>query len=276
MLNKIKLSIWRRLSQTGIGFILTNSYFQVFTTRLIYDGPLKSLCVPFLNCHACPMAVFSCPIGMLQQFMALHQFPFFLLGFFLVIGALVGRATCGWLCPFGLIQDLLYKFRTRKYSIPKYLNYGKYVVLVVLVLIIPYFTYQHWFSRLCPFGALLAGIPWVSWNPIDPDIEATIIDSASIGGPFYLKMTLLALFLVWFVLAKRPFCRVICPLGAIWAVFNRISLLRLKVAPGCPQCDQCSTRCPMDLNVNRDVDSENCIKCLECTACKHVHASLKF
>jgi ferredoxin-type protein NapH len=273
---KISLKAWRKLSQTIVGLMLTNSYVQVISTKIPYDGVLKGACVPFLNCHACPFAVFSCPIGMLQYFASIHRFPFFLLGFFITIGLVVGRAACDWLCPFGLIQDWMYKIKTRKFGIPKFLNYTKYLVLVVLVLIISYFTYENWFSRLCPFGALIAGIPWVAWNPIDPDFGAPVIEPEMIGWLYYLKMAILALFLIWFIFAKPPFCRVVCPMGAIWALFNRISLLRFKVGNECPDCGRCSQICPMELNVNNEVDSENCIKCLDCTSCEYVTAEFKF
>ena len=138
---KISLKAWRRLSQTVVGLMLTNSYVQVISTKMPYDGALKGMCVPFLNCHACPFAVFSCPIGMLQHFAAIHRFPFFLLGFFVSIGLVIGRAACGWLCPFGLIQDVMYQIKTRKFGIPRFLNYSKYIILVILVLIIPCLTY---------------------------------------------------------------------------------------------------------------------------------------
>jgi len=273
MFLKIKLYVWRRLSQVLLGLFAANSSFQVFSTKAVYGGTLKGVCVPFINCHACPFAVFSCPIGMLQHFMALHQLPLFLLGFFLVIGLTIGRAACGWLCPFGLIQDVMYIIKTRKFSIPRFLNYTKYVVLLLLVIILPYYTAEHWFSKLCPYGGLIASIPWVAWNPIDPQWGVNVIEPGMVGMLFYIKMLILFLFLGWFVIAKRPFCRVFCPMGAIWGIFNRISLLKVKVAEKCPSCDRCPNLCPMDLAANVDADSENCIKCFECTTCKHVNAA---
>jgi ferredoxin-type protein NapH len=275
VIKKFSLKAWRRLSQTVVGLILTNSYVQVIASKIPYDGALKGMCVPFLNCHACPFAVFSCPIGMLQHFMAIHRFPYFLVGFFITIGLVVGRAACGWLCPFGLIQDWMYQIKIRKFGIPKFLNYAKYVILLVLVIIIPYLTYEHWFSKLCPFGALIAGIPWVAWNPVDPDFGSRVIEADMIGALYYLKMAILAFFLVWFVVAQRPFCRVACPMGAIWALFNRISLLRFKVEKECPDCGRCLKICPMELDVMNEVDSENCIKCMDCTSCEHVTAKFK-
>lgn len=275
MLKKLNIMVWRRLSQTIIGVLLTNSYVQVIATKIPYDGALRGVCIPYLNCHSCPFAVFSCPIGMLQHFMALHRFPFFLVGFFIVVGLTVGRAACGWLCPFGLLQDLMFKIKTKKFAIPKFLNYGKYVALIVLVLILPYFTYEHWFSKLCPYGALIAGIPWVAWNPINPDFESPTIGPDAVGMMYYIKLAILIFFLVWFVLSKRPFCRTACPMGAIWALFNRVSLLGANISNDCTDCKRCSKICPMALNVCSDLDSENCIKCMDCTTCKHIHTTFK-
>ena len=87
---------------------------------------------------------------------------------------------------------------------------------------------------------------------------------------FYLALLILAGFLVWFVLAKRPFCKVACPMGAIFALFNRFSLIRLEVSNDCDGCNTCHNDCPMDLNVYTDVDSPECIRCLECIQCGHV------
>jgi polyferredoxin len=209
---------------------------------------------------------------MLQYYAATQQLPLFLFGFFIIVGLIVGRAACGWLCPFGLLQDIMYKLKTRKFGIPQHLNYGKYVILIVLVIILPLITHIHWFSRLCPLGALTAGIPWVAWNPIDPDFNAPVVDLETIGLMYYLKITILIFFLVWFVMAQRPFCRVICPMGAIWAIFNRVSLLKFKVEQSCLNCEQCEVNCPMELPTPEKVDSENCIKCFDCNSCKHISA----
>jgi len=263
---------YRRLTQVGIGVFLTNGFFKVWWTKEIYDGPLKSFCVPGLNCHACPMAQLSCPIGMIQYYAAVHQFPYMVLGFLALIGILFGRAACGWTCPFGWFQDMMYKIKTRKFGIPKFLYPLKWVILPVLVIALPYITGAHWFSKLCPYGALIGGIPWAVWNPTHPVFEEPIIEPGSFGLMFWVKIVILGGFLVWFVLAKRPFCRTVCPLGAIFSIFNRISLLKLEVQADCPGCATCKSMCPMDLDVRKEVESENCIKCLDCTACDQVKA----
>jgi len=264
------LHILRRISQIGVGTILFNSYFAVFTTRQIYGGPFRNICVPGLNCHACPSATMGCPIGMMQHFAAAHRFPWFLIGFLAIIGLISGRFTCGWLCPFGLLQDVMNAFKKCRVRFPRSLTAFKYVVLVGLVIIIPYFTYNHWFSRLCPCGALIAAIPWALWNPIDPIFGTVVIAPDAIGSLFWLKIWILGFFLVLFLFLKRPFCRTICPLGAIYALFNRISLVSLRVKGTCTDCGMCQTVCPMELKASSEINSENCIKCMECLQCEHI------
>ena len=172
---------WRRLTQVGFGIFLINSYIPVIWTKLLYTGPLRAYCVPVLNCHSCPTAYFACPIGMMQEYAALGQFPFFILGFLGLIGIVFGRAACGWLCPFGLMQDLMFKIRSKKFLIPKFFSYFKYVFLVVLVLVLPYLTTTHWFSKLCPWGGIIAAIPWAVWNPDNPYTEMPTVPDDGIG-----------------------------------------------------------------------------------------------
>ena len=256
----------------GIGGILANSYYKIFATKEIYAGPLRSGCVPFLNCHACPFAVSSCPIGIIQHFAAIHKFPLFVAGFLGIIGVTVGRAACGWLCPFGWLQDQFYKIRTPKITLPKSFSYLKYVSLAVLAILLPYFTGAHWFSRICPWGTVIAGIPWVLWNPIDPAYGMPVIEPGMVGWLYWLKIGVLVLFLALFIFIKRPFCRTTCPLGAIYSLFNKFSLMQLNVKKSgtCARCGYCREVCPMDIDVSENPDSAECIRCLECTVCNHI------
>ncbi|MCF7810533.1 FAD-dependent oxidoreductase [bacterium] len=267
------LLLLRRFTQFGIGTLLFNSYFAVISTKQIYSGPFRNICVPGLNCHACPTATMGCPIGMMQHFAATHRFPWFLIGFLGIIGLISGRFTCGWLCPFGFVQDMMNWFKRFRIPIPKLLNYFKYVVLVVLVIIIPYFTYEHWFSKLCPCGALIAAIPWAIWNPNDPTFGAPYISALDIGTMYWIKIWILAVCLMAFVFIKRPFCRTICPLGATYAMFNKVSFVSLRVKDSCVDCGRCRELCPMDLYFKTEINTENCIKCMDCTQCEHVEFS---
>jgi ferredoxin-type protein NapH len=262
------LSRFRILTQ-ATSAILANSYVAAFYTRAVNANPLKGVCVPVLNCYACPTALFACPIGTLQHFAAIHTFPYYPLAFMVLIGLLIGRMACGWACPFGLLQDLMYKIKSPKYKAPSWLKHLKFPVLFIFVFALPYLTGDLWFSKLCPAGTLTAGIPWVLWNPVNPTTGMPVLPNGP-GMIFYLCLVILAGFLVWFVLTRRPFCKGFCPMGAIFSVFNRFSIFHLHVKEGCDGCQTCKDNCPMDLDVSLDADSGDCIRCLECTKCGHV------
>ncbi len=263
----------RRLSQLS-STVLSNSYLASVATKGVNTNALKGICVPFLNCYACPGALFSCPVGALQHFSATHVFPFYILAFIGLVGITIGRMACGWLCPFGFLQDLMYKINSPKFKIPYMLSYAKYVILVFFVLVIPYITGVCWFSQFCPAGTLTAALPWAAWDPNNPVTGRPVVPS-ELGVLFYLSLVVLCAFLVWFVVSKRPFCRVMCPLGGMLSLFNGVSVIRLE-AYHCNGCGTCRSACPMDLNVYLDQNSKECIKCLHCTRCDYVRMITPF
>lgn len=222
----------------------TNSYVVGFAQGKIYQGRLKTLCVPGLNCYACPGALGSCPIGALQAVLGDRSFQFsaYVFGFLMVVGALCGRFVCGWLCPFGLVQDLLHKIpfpkKIRTFRGDRVLRYLKYAVLVVLVILLPLFAVDiigqgsPWFCKwVCPAGTLEGGIPLVLAN-----------DGlrSAVGFLYAWKMSILVAIVLLSILIYRPFCRYLCPLGAIYALFNRLSLFRVKPGPLCARCPMCA------------------------------------
>jgi ferredoxin-type protein NapH len=272
---RFKITDIRRATQL-FAFFWANSYLVAFFRKEIYKGPLKSSCVPFLNCHACPGATFSCPIGTLQHYMAVHRFPFFLLGQLGLISMLVGRMACGWLCPVGLLQDALHMLKMGHVRISRAWGYLRWAVLVLLVIVIPWITAEHWFSKLCPMGTLIAGIPWALWNPVNPETGQPALPDGTLGWLFALKVVLLGTVVALSMFIKRPFCRVVCPLGLIFSFFNKVSLLKLHVDPQeCDHCDACRELCPVDISVYKDPNSSDCIRCLECTACDRVKVGVK-
>ncbi len=221
---------------------------------------LKSIPCLGMNCYACPAAVFACPIGTLQHFAALRQFPFYTLGLLSLFGVLVGRLACGWLCPFGWFQELAYslgrRMRWPRRHIADRHHWLPYAFLIVLAVIVPMVTLEPWFSKLCPVGTLEAAIPWVI---IDPAFRSEI------GTLYVLKLVILAVFIVWMVQTTRPFCRFVCPLGAIWSPFNRLSALHLAVdEASCTECGVCQRVCPVDIGIYQDAGSTRCVRCMEC------------
>jgi ferredoxin-type protein NapH len=271
---RFKLTDLRRATQL-FAFFWANSYVVAFFRRQIYKGPLKASCIPFLNCHACPTATSSCPIGTMQHYAGIHRFPFFVVGQLGLIGLLVGRMICGWLCPFGLLQDLLHALRVGHVRIARAWGHVRYVVLAVLVVLIPWMTAEHWFSKLCPVGTLLAAIPWKIWDPVDPTTGESLLGDSTFGWLFGAKIVLLLGFLALSLVVKRPFCRVVCPLGLIFSFFNRVSLFKLAVSKKCDHCDACEKICPVDIKVYEDPNSSECIRCLDCTSCAHVRMGVR-
>ncbi len=249
-----------------ISTFLTNSYvYGLFAGQLIFGGPLKYFCVPSLNCYSCPMAIFACPIGAMQAVAAgfAYRFAFYVVGILGAVGAVVGRMACGWICPFGLLQEYLHKIPSPKLKIPRFLGYGKYVFLVVMVILMPAFLVddlglgEPYFCKLvCPAGTLEAGIPLPL---IAPQLRAQL-------GPLYFwKLSLLVFFIGWMIVSHRPFCRTTCPLGAIYSLFNRFSLYSMSWnATTCIKCDTCYKECPMGLKAYEDANAGDCIRCLKC------------
>jgi polyferredoxin len=259
-----------RQGAQALGAAIPNSYLAAFSSGQIYKGPLKCTCLPVLSCHSCPSAIFSCPIGTVQHYAVLHKVPLFLFGLFGIVGLLVGRMACGWLCPFGLVQDLLNRVRSTKIQLPSELSITRYAVALLLVFLLPYATGQTWFSILCPLGTLSAAIPWAVWNPVDPLTAQPVVQADAVGALFAIKIGILIGFMLSFVVAKRPFCRLFCPLGLFFSLFNRVSLVQLEVSEECNRCDRCQEVCPVDIKVYDAPNSGECIRCLRCTGCPQV------
>ena len=257
---------------------------------------VHAVCSPVFHCHSCPLALFACPIGILANFSALHMLPFVAIGTLVVIGGLFGSFICGWVCPFGFIQDLIGRIPTRKFELPTWMGFSRYVVLVVLVLAVPY-GMPDWlpeklpsfeeklrwlgeesgwlgedsplfFCRLCPAGALEAALP---------NTASTAINGQEIAWPSATKTTILVLFTVAMLFTWRPWCTLFCPLGAIYGLLNRLSFFFVRFHPTeCNDCDRCRTLCRYHGQGERRGDDMRCIRCMDCTRCTAVTLSHVF
>jgi len=223
----------------------------------------KAVCVPGLNCYSCLGATGACPMGSIQHFIQTRHVPWFAAGSMLAISGVVGRMPCGMLCPFGWLQDLLYKVKSFKVPLPYWTHYLKFFFLVVVAGVIVYAAGDVWFCKLCPAGILGAGLPQVFLN-----LEGNPPPAGLVGWLFTTKLAILAVTLVLSIFTKRPFCR-ICALGAVFALGNPVSLYRLRVdKANCNQCDLCYRVCPMGIKPYKHPQSTACIRCLECTRCE--------
>ncbi len=249
--------------------LLTNSYIMGFVHGKIYRGNLKNICMPGLNCYSCPGALGACPIGSLQAVIGSRdfKFTFYVAGFLIFIGALMGRFVCGWLCPFGLIQELLHKIpfikKIETFRGDKLLRKLKYAILIVFVILLPMFLVdiigqgQPYFCKLiCPAGTLEGGIPLVLLN------KAL---RGAVGWLYAWKNILLAVTVFLSIIIYRPFCKYICPLGAIYSLFNPISVFRYQVDESkCTHCGACAAICKMQADPLHNPNSPECIRCGLC------------
>ncbi len=255
----------RRLIQLYAA-LLHNANVKGYISGQIFTGNTKYLCVPGLNCYSCPGAVGACPLGALQNALASSgsRAPSYVLGILLLLGLTLGRTICGYLCPFGLIQELLHKIPTpklKKNRVTHALSYLKYVILAVFVIAIPlWYAARHvpmpgFCKYICPAGTFEGAIGLLA-NPANED-KLSMLDIL-----FTRKFIILAVVFAACVFIYRAFCRFLCPLGAIYGLFARVNLVGVKVQQDkCTRCGLCVGTCKMDI---RRVGDHECIHCGAC------------
>ena len=262
---KQRKPLTRRLIQVYTA-LLYNAYIKGFAEGEIYTGVLKNACVPGLNCYSCPGAISACPLGSLQNAISASadRPAFYVVGIILLFGMFLGRVICGFLCPFGLIQELLHKVpvkKLKKNKITQKLTWIKYVILGIFVVVIPLFfglrkqPLPAFCKYICPAGTL-EGALMLMIHPDNADLRSLT------GGIFYWKLAVLIAMVISCVFIFRAFCRFICPLGAIYSLFSKIALLGVRVDMNkCNNCGACVKTCQMDI---KRVGDRECIQCGEC------------
>ena len=246
-----------------------NMNLEGFLSGRIYQGDFKAVCLPGLNCYSCPGAIGACPIGSLQSFFSgtIPRFPFYVLGTLLLMGLVFGRWICGWLCPFGLIQELLYRVplpKLGKSRMTRLLSRLKLLWAVLLVVLLPLgigavtgIGEPVFCEYICPAGTLEAAVPLLALNE-------SLAQAA--GWLTAWKFLVLAVFLAAMMVIYRPFCRFLCPLGLWYGFFHRRAAVGIAVdASRCTGCGHCASICRMDVKIAGDSE---CIACGDCrTAC---------
>ncbi len=254
----------RKIMQLYFG-LLFNANLKGFVSGSIYKGNSKVMCVPGINCYSCPGAIGACPLGSFQGAFSADRSTFFYVGGILLLYSLMfGRLICGWLCPFGLIQELLHKIPTpklKKGKVTRILSYLKYVILVVFVFIIPIAyafkdtPFPAFCKFICPAGTIEGGLGLLA-NKVNASYFSML------GPIFTWKFLVMVSIVVSCVFIFRMFCRFICPLGALYGLFNKISVFGVKVdSSKCINCNLCVKKCQMDI---KHVGDQECISCGEC------------
>lgn len=267
----------RKIVQVA-AFGYSNTYIGNFVSGQIYKGRWKQFCNPGMNCYSCPAARLACPIGAMQAVSGSMNFKlsFYMIGFVLALGVVFGRAICGFFCPFGLIQELIYKIPFPKKKLWKWLTYVKYVLLTVFVVIMPVTMVNElgmsspaFCEYICPAGTLEGGIPLLSTHP---ELRATL------GAMFSVKACILIITLIGCLSVCRFFCKVMCPLGAIYGLLNKVSIYHMECnKKTCVSCGKCHNICPMAVDPVKNPNSAECIRCGKCVAsCPKESLALKF
>ncbi|MCL1912469.1 MAG: 4Fe-4S binding protein [Eubacteriaceae bacterium] len=255
----------KRLFIQLLSCLLHNANLPGFFTGRIYQGPAKGICAPGLNCYSCPGAVCSCPIGALQASIGQsgRKLPLYIAGTLVLFGALLGRGICAFLCPFGLFQELLYKIPSKKFkksSLSRKASLLKYLVLGIFVVYLPLFYLAKngvgspaFCKFICPAGTLEGGLPLMAANS-----RLRVIAGALFGW----KLFVLVFVAIASVFLYRAFCRFICPLGAIYSLFNHYALFGVEVNESeCIGCNECVKACKLD---TKAINDRECIRCAEC------------
>ncbi len=267
---------WKRHIIQAASTLLHNPHLSNFATGRIYQGATKHICVPGLNCYSCPGAAGACPIGSLQAVIGsgAKNISYYVLGTILLFGVLFGRLICGFVCPFGFIQDLLHKIPSLKLKLPgrldRVMRWGKYIALAAVLILPAVLTDAYGIGTpvfckyVCPAGTLEGGVALSIANEAVRD---------ALGFLFSWKMSVLVVVIVGSVFLYRPFCKYLCPLGAIYGLLNKFSIYQMQVDKNCCiHCGKCESACKMGVDVTKNINSAECIRCGLCKNVCPAHA----
>lgn len=241
-------------------------FFLILVTAIVVNKSLEEvgLAIPLLSAaslHA------ICPFGGVETFyqfvttgtfiQKIHSSSLILMFAALGLAIFFGPVICGWVCPFGSIQEWLGKLGKRLFKkrfnqmipakLDNVLRYLRYVLLVMVV-VNTATTAKLLFQDIDPYYALFN-----FWT-----------NEVAISAYVILGITVLASLII-----ERPYCKYACPYGAFLGLTNLFRLLPIRRnAPTCISCKACDKACPMNITVSKAsaVRNHQCISCMKCTS----------
>lgn len=202
----------------------------------------------------------------LQTYRFVSQILFFLLGFtafysifawikilYVVSAVIAGAFYCGWVCPFGMIQDvfgkigsILFKNKLRMpAAIQKYLIYMRYVLMGLFLILAA--------NQIWNFSVYDSRIVFFRLTALKA-VETTAI-------------VIMLLFIMAGMVFDRPFCNYFCPEGARYGIISLVRIFSIRRnKESCISCTKCDRVCPMQIKISdkENLRSPHCINCFQC------------
>lgn len=269
--------------------------------------------LPILVSVNSPFTAVYSSFDLIQVELAQPEFPWIILGTVFLIGAVVGRAFCGWVCPMGFIQDIITHLKGRLDFVSprthKTMTRLKYLLFFATLLVSGTLGLALYLGAGSDYKAALGALatgPFIAISPdgtlfgfvptlvtlIRDNIQAVLTRPPTIQEvwaqltrvPALLAIRILVLigFFVGAWKVPRFWCRYACPTGAMMALFQKHSLTGMKRDPvKCTKCPHCEVKCPMQINILdlpwEKFNDPECILCMECVdACPHGSLAPKF
>ena len=262
--------------------------FVLFSAAVFGLGPW-SIVLPIVHSLGTPQKTVGDAFTVLQQMLYEQTFPWLPIASFVLIAVILGRSLCGWVCPFGFVQDLMMYVKKRHMQVSlrthQSMIYVKYFFLGATLFVSGTLaaslamgvgeSYERAigvfapapFNALSPSDTLFAILPRIilkAWYGV-------AVESLLASPLLWVRLFILGAFLVLAAYVPRSWCRYACPHGALLAILNRFSFLGLKRDPvKCTKdgCRICVEVCPMKIRIlelpwEKFTDPE-CIYCLKC------------
>jgi len=230
----------------------------------------------------------------IQLMIATLWFPALTIGLTILISIVFGRAACGWLCPFGFIQDLLRALPVKKVRVSHPTNKGlaeiKYYALLFTIVIVSLFALAKIYNirdllrvlgdfgkapytTLSPSSTLFGLIPVMIVERRFIELGDHVWEIFTLNRLFWFRIGILAFAIIISIYVPRAWCRWFCPIGAFQAIFSKYSLLGIGRKPAkClgEKCRICERACPMNIRILDEpwqkIRNRECINCLLCKA----------